>query len=483
MAMIQNRSTPSDPTGDRRAALPGMPAGLSARPSVTGPVDGLRRRATRRGLAAGGAAAAGVLALAACGAPAGSEGADGTQTKKPVTLTYILHNTTKKGVDETHVPEYKEKNPHVSVEFALVPDAELTGKITALFAAGTGPEIYNPSSSPSTGMIDRGWAAEIDTRAIGLGSTQKLIDAYAWPTALDGYKWKGKYYGLPTEVSNYCLYINNRLFRKAGLDPQKDYPKDWDQMVDVARRLTVRDGAQITQRGFEPDYGRPNYHWGGHAYQLVGPFFTEDGKVSINSEGAARTLQWWADWGQKYQLGSPSLPLPGGTFNDETLAMWASGSWYAPGVKKANPALFGDLTVKPFPRWKDKKYDHGTHVYGYAMLISSQANKDVQAEAWRLAWFFSGYPVEHLVAGGLLQPKKDFVESPAFKNFTDIPSMDVFLDDMKKSTYFAKSPVTAEVSAALKTFFARAWTDGQPAKQVLPDLQRELERIAATAKS
>jgi hypothetical protein len=59
--------------------------------------------------------------------------------------------------------------------------------------------------------------------------------------------------------------------------------------------------------------------------------------------------------------------------------------------------------------------------------------------------------------------------------------MDVFLDDMKKSTYFVKSPVTSDVSAALKTFFARAWTDGQPAKQVLPDLQKELERIAATA--
>ncbi len=72
------------------------------------------------------------------------------------------------------------------------------------------------------------------------------------------------------------------------------------------------------------------------------------------------------------------------------------------------------------------------------------------------------------------------MESLAFKNFKDIPSLDVFLEDMKKSTYFAKSPVTADVSAALKTYFAKAWTEGQPAKQVLPDLQRELQRLAAT---
>jgi hypothetical protein len=74
------------------------------------------------------------------------------------------------------------------------------------------------------------------------------------------------------------------------------------------------------------------------------------------------------------------------------------------------------------------------------------------------------------------------VESPAFKDFKDIPSLSVFLEDMKKSTYFAKSPMTADVSAALKTFFARAWTEGQPAKQVLPELQKELERIVAEAR-
>ena len=435
-----------------------------------------RRRMVTRSAAL--AAGLGGLAAAACGAPGG--GPAERQSKKPVRLTYVLHNSTKKEVDEKHVPEYTGTNPHVTVEFSLVPDAELTAKLTSLFAAGSGPELFNPSSSPAAGFIDRGVAAEVNYRAIGLGSAQKLVDAYAFPGALDGYKWKGKYYGLPTEVSNYCLYLNNRLFRKAGLDPEKDYPRDWDQMAEVATRLTVREGGQLVQRGFDPDYGRPNYHWGGHAYQLMGPFFTEDGKVNIVTDGAERTLQWWADWGQKKQLGSPSLPLPGTTIYEEKLAMWASGSWYAPGILKNNPALYSDMTIKPFPRWKDKKYDHGTHVYGYAMMVSAQADADVQAEAWRLAWFFSGYPLEHLTAGGLLQPKKDFVESPAFKDFKDIPSLDVFLDDMKKSTYFAKSPVTADVSAALKTYFARAWTEGQPAKQVLPELQRELQRLAAT---
>jgi multiple sugar transport system substrate-binding protein len=421
------------------------------------------------------------VALSACVPGTAGTAVPGAETKKPVRLTYVLHNSAKKGVDEKHFPEYKEKNPHVDLDFSLVPAGDLTAKITSLFAAGSGPEIYNDWSGATTAYMDRGWAVEIDYKGIGLGSAQKLTEAYAWPGALDGWKWKGKYYGLPTEISNYCLYINNRMFRKAGLDPQKDYPKDWDDLLAVSQKFTVRDGGQITQRGFELDYTRPHLHWAGHAYQLMGPFVTDDGKVNINNESAARTLQYWADWGQKHQLGSPKLPVPGNTFYEESLAMWASGSWYASGVRMRNEALFNDLTVKPFPRWKDKKYDHGTHVYGYSMMVSSQVPTDVQAEAWRLAWFFSGYPVEHLAAGGLFQPKRDFVESPTFKNFKDVPSMDVFLDDMKKSTYVMKTPAFDAITQVLKDQFLKVWTDGQPAKQVLPDTQRDLERVIREA--
>ena len=449
---------------------------VGARP----PAGGHTRR-RHLALGAGGVAAA---ALGACG-PGAPAGTPESRTAAPVKVTMVLHNSNAQRIYERHFPEFKEKHPHVDAQWVLTSTIAGTesneAKMATLIVAGTPPDIFIPWMQPGGGFLARGWAAPIDATAIGFKSVSQVLDQYAWREALDIAKWKGKYYGLPTEISNYCLYINNRMFRKAGLDPQRDYPRDWDQMLEVARKLTVREGSQITQRGFELDYTRPQLHWAGHAYQLMGPFLTDDGKVNVNNEGAARTLQYWADWGQKHQLGSPKLPVPGNTFYEETLAMWASGSWYAPGVKTRNEALFNDLTVKPFPRWKDKKYDHGTHVYGYAMLVSSQVPKDVQAAAWRVAWFFSSYPVEHLAAGGLFQPKKDFVESAAFKTFKDIPSMDVFLDDMKKSTYVMKTPAFDPVTQVLKEQFPKAWTEGQPAKQLLPDVQRELERVVREA--
>ena len=45
-----------------------------------------------------------------------------------------------------------------------------------------------------------------------------------------------------------------------------------------------------------------------------------------------------------------------------------------------------------------------------------------------------------------------------------------------KAEYFTGTGVKG---AAMRTFFARAWTEGQPARQVLPELQAELQRIVA----
>ena len=268
----------------------------------------------------------------------------------------MLHNATKQRVDEQHLPTYRTENSHVDVEFLVVPDGDLPTKVAALFAAGSSPHIFNPANGPATAMLDLGWAAEVDYRAIGLRSTQGFVNAYTSAVVLDGWKWRDKYYGLPTEVNTYCLYINNRMFRKAGLDPNKDYPKDWDEMLEVSRKLTVRDGGSIVQRGFDPYYAAAHNAWGGQGYQLAGPILNEAGRVNASHEGYIKTLQWWADWPRKHQLGDPKLPTTD-LMIDETLAMQMNGTNVAAGIGRRNAELFRDISIRPMPRWRDKQFD------------------------------------------------------------------------------------------------------------------------------
>src|SRR5262249_24923846 len=149
--------------------------------------------------------------------------------------------------------------------------------------------------------------------------------------------WKGKYYGIPNEVSNYCTHISTKLFGGAGLDPEKDWPKTWDDMVAVSQKLTKHEGDKLTQRGWDFDYRsgiRWVIVWGGMAYQLGGPIMSPDGKEAyLNKPHSVQALAWIGDWVNKWKLGGPPYEPFSDGFIADTVAMVALGSWFAPGWK------------------------------------------------------------------------------------------------------------------------------------------------------
>ena len=167
--------------------------------AVRNPQSRSLTRRTALGATTGGA---GALVAACAGAgPSGSQ--QPAAAKKPVTLRLLSHNDNQRAVFQRHEPTFKAQNPHVTVEYMHVPDAELAEKTTTLFVAGDAPELHIPQGDHAIAYIDRGWAAEVDYRAIGLKGAQDLAGAYAWQQALDQWKWKGKYYGTAAHMSNY----------------------------------------------------------------------------------------------------------------------------------------------------------------------------------------------------------------------------------------------------------------------------------------
>jgi multiple sugar transport system substrate-binding protein len=88
--------------------------------------------------------------------------------------------------------------------------------------------------------------APIDYDAMGLADEKALTSQYL--TGFDGIRFGGKLYGVPTEVSNYACYLNNTLWKAAGLDPSRDFPTTWEAMPAVAEKLTVRDANGVPRR-------------------------------------------------------------------------------------------------------------------------------------------------------------------------------------------------------------------------------------------
>jgi multiple sugar transport system substrate-binding protein len=85
--------------------------------------------------------------------------------------------------------------------------------------------------------------APVDPTAFGFKDQAEMEKAYV-PGSLDPFKGPdGKVYGIPFEYNSWPMVINDRIFKEAGLDPEKDYPKTWEEVGTIGAKLAkVQDG-------------------------------------------------------------------------------------------------------------------------------------------------------------------------------------------------------------------------------------------------
>src|SRR5205085_2536287 len=174
-----------------------------------------------------------------------------------VTLTFWSHNfPPREAIDRKYIKQFQRLYPWVTVKYNTFPGDFQTKLLTAM-ASGTGPDMFNLFTAVADPIVLGNAVVPVDPQAIGYPSLGALARQYL-PGILNGFTWNNKLYALPTEVSNYALYINKAHFREAGLDPTRDYPRTWDDLFRVARKLTIVKGGKVVRRGFEFEYGSAN---------------------------------------------------------------------------------------------------------------------------------------------------------------------------------------------------------------------------------
>jgi len=233
-----------------------------------------------------------VLAVAALSAPLfanGSQDSAASAEKKPVTLTLWTHeDPNRQKMEEQFAAEYMAQNPHVTIKYSVFPSTKIQDLISSAYAAKNAPSIWNLELQKAYPLYTAGLVAPIPVQALGFKNEQALIDTYL-PGMLDPvtdkdgklFGKKGKIYGLPLEMVNFCIYLNKKIFRDAGLDPDKDYPKTWEDVMAVSEKIVKRNGDIITRRGFDFRYGDYLISWVPMVEQLGGKVVSDDGKEAI----------------------------------------------------------------------------------------------------------------------------------------------------------------------------------------------------------
>lgn len=104
--------------------------------------------------------------------------------------------------------------------------------------------------------------------------------------------WKGKTIAVPFNRSTPVLYINKNALKDAGLDPNG--PKNWDELRDYAKKLTVVKDGKVERWGFLTPVDIWFYE--AMVFQAGGSFFSKDGKqATFNDEAGQKALQYWVD--------------------------------------------------------------------------------------------------------------------------------------------------------------------------------------------
>lgn len=383
-------------------------------------------------------------------------------------------------IDKEIIAAFEKANPDIKIDYNVIAASEYATKLLTAFASGAGPDLFNQFSALVGQYYNSRILAPIDYAAMGLADEKAFTSQFF--SGLDGIRFAGKLYGIPTEVSNYACVTNNAMWAEAGLDPNKDFPKTWEEFPAIAEKLTKRDvnGVPI-RRGFDFLWPSKPYLWIGVSTMMhqLGANLVDENSYTATLDNAAgkRAIQFWVDWANKYKLGGPQYTDSRTDFLAGKLASDCSfGVWGLPQFKDAKIAV----TVKPAPRWAGSTVDEGFDAYAYYMMVNARSPAPVQKAAWKMARFFTDHAAELYTGAGLFVPRKEVTDTDAYKSD---PSAQVYIDELKKAKF---SPRVVGFDQVTDTFMRgrdRMVQKGEPVATVLPEVNAEMNAVLKREKA
>ena len=398
----------------------------------------------------------------------------------PIVLKYWTHeDPNRTRIEDRYIQEFQAANPNITIERTTQASTKMMELVQTAFAANSGPDIFNISIEDEYQYIVNGRVAPVNPQAAGYKDLKDLLDTYT-DGILDPVTLDGNVYGLPLELTNWCIFINKKVFRSAGLDPEKDYPKTWEEMADLSEKLVIRDGDILIRRGFDFRYPYYLVAFLPMVEQLGGQLISDDGKTAIVNEQAwLKFLTFMQQWGPSGRnLGSPTYKNARNLFNKDNndIAMATTGLYQIGRIRAENPAFYNskEWMVVPFPVFKDAVQDMAASYYGHYLMVNAQSSKATQDAAWKFIGYMLSHAEEYLTEVSLIQPTKALFASDAYKN---IPYSDVFTKDFDRGHIVYYGAASAEFQTLIRSAVESVMLSGETPEKALATLKRDAQEL------
>ena len=238
-------------------------------------------------------------------------------------------------------------------------------------ASNDGPGIRQLGS----GCIDGNELVPVEKFVYGPNGLSTLEIEDIWDGLRAGCMFDGVWYTMPFNKSVYVLVYNKDAFDEAGI---ANPPATWQELLEAAERLTIRDGDKIVRYGIGL---RPNVDiFACFFFNSGGEWLDAAGKVNVNGPAGIRALQFMTDLLHKYKV---AYYVPGyldADFGAEKVAMYLTTS---PGLSYTEESVAGKFnwTAAPLP-YADPAFK-STPVAGTDLAIFARASQEEQEAAWK----------------------------------------------------------------------------------------------------
>ena len=395
-------------------------------------------------------------------------------------ITFWTHeDPNRTEIEDRYVAEFEQANPGVTIKRVTNASGKIIELILTAFAANQGPDIFNMSIEDEYAYIVNERLAPVDFEAAGYPSLQAVYDAYI-PGVLDPVTYKGQLYGLPLELTNWCIFINKKVFKDAGLDPDKDYPKTWEEMVEVSDKLCIREGEILNRRGFDFRYPYYLVAMVPMVEQLGGKLISDDGKTAIvNDEAWLKFLKFMQEWGPSGRnLGSPTYTNARKLFNmdNNDIGMCNTGLYQIGRINADNPAFYEskEWMVVPFPKFEDAVKDVPAAYYGHYYMVNGQKSKENQQMAWKFIAYMLSHSEEYLTKVNIVQPTVELMSSETYKS---MPYSEVFTNDMAKGHIVYYGENSAKIQSHIREAVESVMLAGVSPEDALETLKRKVQEV------
>jgi len=393
---------------------------------------------------------------------------------EPVTLNeWDGGDGTKSALLRELIAQYEQMHPNVTVKFET--DVKSL-KVAAAIAAGTAPAIFEASDANLQKYIAAKAVEPLPPAAWGQTAVDGVVALYL-PHVLDAITAGHSLYAVPDQLNAHSLYINNRLFRAAGLDPVTDAPKTWDDVARLNTVLTKKQGDRVVQKGFEMRYVCDDGHWQAHMFHILvyqaGGDVIKDGRAAFNSEAGQRALASWKSLVVAPAVTNNTCSSPYQDFAVEQDAMTFAGPHVGKIVERINPAMQGNYTVAPLPQLRP---DHpAALIYSFNWTVNTRASAAQKRVAWDLIHFMSSKPEVWWQRIQFLQGTKDWLGMPVARN---TPFMSAFTHDMSVGRPLGRTTYYADLQTIIARMVDKVVLKDVDARSALADAEQEFTRAS-----